>query len=482
MRCLALAQGWRERGGAAIVVTTAGAPELEQRLRAEELDVAHLVAQPGSAADAAEVIASARDLGARWIVVDGYHFDAEYQHALKAAGLRLLFVDDYGHAAHYDADIVLNQNIYAHEGLYAERAPHTRLLLGTRYALLRREFLAWRGWKRLVPEVARKVLVTLGGADRANVTFEVMAALKCCDAAGMEAVVVVGASNPHYQELEAAAEQSPAVIRLVRNVGNMPELMAWADVAISAGGSSCWELAFMRLPIVILVLAENQRMVADGLGAAGAAINLGWHEQVGYHDIAQALSELFQSPAARVAMAERAGVLIDGAGVSRVLDSIGEEMLTLRRARADDCAIVWEWANDATVRVASFSSAPIPWEQHARWFDAKITDPACAFYIALDREGTPIGQVRYDIGEDEAIVSISIDQQFRRRGLGSTMIRLASQELFADSRASLIHAYIKDTNAPSYRIFEKAGFQCIEKTTVSGHPAFHFVLRRGEPR
>jgi UDP-2,4-diacetamido-2,4,6-trideoxy-beta-L-altropyranose hydrolase len=482
MRCLALGQGWRDRGGEVFIIQAPGAAELEQRLRSEQLHLVVLEARPGTAEDAAETAALARGVGARWVVVDGYHFDADYQRAIKVAGQRLLFIDDYGHAARYDADLVLNQNVYAHEVLYPHRANTTRLLLDTRYALLRREFLAWREWRRDIPRTARKVLVTLGGADPANVTLKVVDALKQIDVSGMEAIVVVGASNPHYQKLEAAAHDSRMAIRLVRNVTNMPELMAWADLAISAGGSSNWELALLGVPTIIVALAENQRMIAERLGALGAAVYLGWHADVPKDMIGTALSEFMHQPTARQHLSQQARAIVDGAGVARVLSHLEGDDISLRRAQTGDCAIVWEWANDPTVRAVSFSSEPIPWEAHVRWFEAKIADPACVFYIALDGNGTPIGQVRYDIREDEAIVSISIDQQFRRRGLGSTMIRLASQELFADSSASLIHAYIKEANAPSYRIFEKAGFQCIEKTTVSGHPALHFVLRRGEPR
>ncbi len=54
---------------------------------------------------------------------------------MKACGV--LAVDDYGHAGHYTADLVLNQNLHAREELYQDREAHTRLLLGNRFALLR---------------------------------------------------------------------------------------------------------------------------------------------------------------------------------------------------------------------------------------------------------------------------------------------------------------------------------------------------------
>jgi spore coat polysaccharide biosynthesis predicted glycosyltransferase SpsG len=167
---------------------------------------------------------------------------------------------------------VLNQNLSAREELYASRAPHTRLLLGTKFALLRREFLNYRGWQRQIPEIARKVLVTLGGADPDNVTGKVIEALAPLD---LEVKVVVGGSNPHLPELQEAVERmksQPANIELVVNPADMPGLMAWADLAVAAGGSTFWELAFFGIPSILFTLAENQKDSIQKIRKAEVAI------------------------------------------------------------------------------------------------------------------------------------------------------------------------------------------------------------------
>ncbi len=229
----------------------------------------------GQSEDAQQVIeiAQAQDTG--YVTIDGYHFGAEYQKWLKAAGLRLLVLDDNGHADHYYADVVLNQNIHASDALYPNREPYTQLLLGTRYALLRREFWRWRDWQREIPDVARKVLVTMGGSDPDNVTLKILHALEQVELNGLEVTVVVGGNNPHYDALQAAAQRSQHAVRLEHNVTDMPALMAWADVAVSAGGSTCWELAFLGLPSVVVVLADNQRAIVHGLATVHYAVYLG---------------------------------------------------------------------------------------------------------------------------------------------------------------------------------------------------------------
>ena len=318
MRCLALAQAWLQTDGRVTFLMCPTATILETRLKAEGIQVAHVFVPLGSCEDAEQTVAQAKALDARWVVVDGYQFDADYQRVIKSAGLRLLFIDDYGHATHYWADLVLNQNVYAHEGLYTNREPYTQLLLGTRYALLRKEFWSWQGWQRKIPPVARKVLVTLGGGDPDNVTLKVILALQQVEVEELEVVVVVGGSNPHYEELLATVQISGVSIALLRNVTNMPELMAWADVAIAGGGSTCWELAFMGLPSLLLILAGNQRGIVEKLDHMGVATNLGWCENIAISGIGRELERLISRADKRIKIMQLGQSLVDSCGPERV--------------------------------------------------------------------------------------------------------------------------------------------------------------------
>jgi spore coat polysaccharide biosynthesis predicted glycosyltransferase SpsG len=110
---------------------------MEGRLMAERLQIHRLPVEAGSDADARATAGLARDIGADWAVVDGYHFTGHYQRLLKDTAMRILAIDDNGLAEHYWADIVLNQNLHAREALYPSREPNVRMLLGPRYALLR---------------------------------------------------------------------------------------------------------------------------------------------------------------------------------------------------------------------------------------------------------------------------------------------------------------------------------------------------------
>lgn len=322
MRCLALAQAWQDEGKQAIFAMATEVPALEYRLRSENIEIEHFSVRLGSVEDATATIRLAQQIETKWVVLDGYHFDAEYQRILKNSELKLLYIDDCRYAKHYYADIILNQNICADESLYLNREPYTQLLLGTCYALLRREFLQWRGWQRETPSVARNVLVTLGGSDPDNVTLKVIQALQQVDVEKLEVIVVVGGSNPHNEPLQAAIRESPFPISLKRNITNMPELMAWADVAISAGGSTNWELAFMGLPSILLIIADNQREIVEKLSQISAVLSLGWHKDVNFQKIEREIFNLLSKTALRVEMTQLVRELVDGRGCLRVLSKL----------------------------------------------------------------------------------------------------------------------------------------------------------------
>lgn len=322
MRCLALAQGWQDSGDGGIFVMGTQAPALEARLGAEGMEVVHMEAQAGSEEDAIRTAALARQVSAPWVVVDGYHFGARYQEILKERGLRVLFIDDHAHAEHYYADLVLNQNIHAREPLYTKRESYTQLLLGTRYVLLRREFLRWREWKRHVPHLARKVLVTMGGADPNCVTLKAIQALRQVQLPGLEVTVVIGPANEHCERQRQEVNSTAASFHFLQSVTTMSDLMAWADAAIAAAGSTSWELAFMGVPALLLVLAQNQALAAQECAARNLFRYLATGSSSTPDQLVAEINELLKNQAQRQKLSDDSRLLVDGLGAARVVRSL----------------------------------------------------------------------------------------------------------------------------------------------------------------
>lgn len=472
MRCLSLAAGWQASGGDAVLAIARSSPSLRARAALANVRTIDLDVIPGSVDDAIQTVEQAGLNQAAWIVADGYQFNGTYQQAVKSGGHRLLLVDDYGHARHYCADFVLNQNLSAREELYTHREPGTSLLLGTRYVLLSPKFLKYRQWRRHNPARARKVLVTLGGSDPGNATAKVIDALQ---GAEVEARFVVGGSNPHLNELSSAVRPPSSV---VCDTPDMPELMAWADIAIAAAGSTSWELAFMGLPSLVLVLAENQFEVASAVDREGLGVNLGAPTEVGVvKKITAALSSSLTDQGTREAMSRRGRMLVDGEGVSRVVRHLRGPSISLRPATHDDSRRLWEWANDPTTRSNSFTGDPILWTTHEKWFVDKLRSPVTAIFIGLATDGAPFGQIRFDWNaHGDADIAVVVAPGARGGRLGAALIQAGVEKMLLNPDVRLMNAYVKRDNLASVRAFERAGFRLLGGTSVLGQEAWHLVL------
>ena len=323
MRCIALGQAWRSRGGQLIFLSHCESSRLRQRILDEAFTFIPIEKPYPHSSDLNCVLEKLSDIGNRgsnniWLLLDGYHFDPAYQRCIKEAGYRLMIIDDTAHLNHYYGDVLLNQNLNAAQLTYSCE-PYTRLLLGTHYGLLRSEFFSWIDFKREIPEVAHKLLITLGGADPSNQTLMIIRAMQHLKLERLEVVVLIGPANPHMQVLQSAINQSKFPIQLILNPDNMPELMAWADLAISASGSTVLEMLFMGLPALVIIMAENQVAVAEALADAGVAVNLGWYHDLSTTKIARKMTELVKAAHLRSKMSQRGRNLVDGKGVERIL-------------------------------------------------------------------------------------------------------------------------------------------------------------------
>lgn len=304
MRCQALAQAWQDAGGEAQFATSGGVP-------------------PGSPEDAAETIQLAQEANAAWIVVDGYHFGSAYRELLRRASPPLLFLDDCGDAEYDPTDWILNQNLHASESLYPGCDP-AHLMLGPRYILLRREFRCRADRSREVQPAGRRILVTFGGSDPQRMTVRAIEALKMLRLPDLEARVVIGPAHADPDVARIAARDLAFPVRIECNPANLPDLMAWADIAISAAGSTCWELAFLGVPQIVMAVAPNQYPIADTLARCGLAESLGEARAVTTSHLAASVETLLMDRKRRGEFSRRGQQTVDGMGAARVASRLLE--------------------------------------------------------------------------------------------------------------------------------------------------------------
>jgi len=320
MRMLALAQGWQDVGGRAVFLFAQANEAMSQRLEKELCAVTVLHEIPGSKGDAEATTRFLRTHPAAWVAVDGYNFDQAYLMTLTESKVPVLVMTDYPHAEKFPVAALLNQNPPVRTDEYAARAPGTSLLLGLQYVLLRREFRAWSQRRPLRSGRVSRLLVTMGGADPDNVTERVVSALKGVLPANIQVTIVVGAQNVHGAKVKRAAHEAGLNFQYLERVEDMPALLSECDLAVCAAGATCWELAFMGVPMLAVILAQNQEPLAAAVERLGCGVNLGWHHQLDATKAAQMTAGLVKDSARLAAMARCGQALVDGGGTERVVN------------------------------------------------------------------------------------------------------------------------------------------------------------------
>ncbi len=455
MRMIALGQAWQDIGGTVQFVGETAA--LNDRLTDEGFAVIPVPAVHPDKSDLETLLAHTKPND--WIAIDGYHFDTDYQKAVRQAGRRTLVMDDICDRGEYHADILLNQNGDAEEYAY-DINPDATLLLGTKYVLLRKEFLDHSTDNRNIPAKANNILVTLGGADPSNMTARILEALAYLGDNELHIRIVAGAANPHFSELQKRCLELPGSHELLSNISDMPPIMNWAHLAISGAGSTCWELCFLKIPLVAIVIANNQQGIGQTLKSQGVAPVLDTDTTV--EDIATMLKDLIHNNSQREIMIAKGRQLVDGQGAARVANTLYCTDIHLRPALEKDCTTLLDWRNNPAVRTRSFSSDIIGLDEHTRWFLNKLSSDDCLLFIAEDGSGFPVGQIRFDRNGDEALVSISVIPSTYGKGIGTVMTKQGCSALANQWPGIKVLAQVKPDNPASAAMFKKAGFSKTE--------------------
>jgi spore coat polysaccharide biosynthesis predicted glycosyltransferase SpsG len=251
------------------------------------------------------------------IVVDSYRVDGAWltrlRQAVSAAGGVLAVIDDLADRS-FEADLVLNQNVGTEHLPYPGAGT---VLSGPAYALLRQEFPRSReaalAALEELPDVPRRVLVLFGGTDATGMApIAAVAAARAFP--GAEVRVVAPPST-------GALEPSTAITRL-DHVERIHEEMLGADLVVSAGGTTLWELCCLARPTAVVAVAENQVPTYDAMVALGAVLPAGRAPVRDAAILADRLRQLVDPPGALRAVAAAAAALTDGHGCDRTADAL----------------------------------------------------------------------------------------------------------------------------------------------------------------
>jgi len=489
MRCLTLAEVLRDAGASCAFVIRNHPGHLADRIAARGFEVMLLdppVGQGGTAPPVhaawagvpwqqdAEETRAAMGSNVDWLVIDHYAFDARWQRAVAEPGTRIMVIDDLADRPH-EADLLLDQNLGREVGDYDGLVPERcQRLIGPRYALLRPEFSAGRAASLAgrLDRPLRHILISMGGTDAIDATSSVLGALRGAELPDdTRLTVVMGRDAPALARVQSLAAEMSWPTEVVIDVADMAGLMAEADLAIGAGGSTTWERCCMGLPSIAVETADNQKESVRALVTHLVSPDVGPLQSDEFlARLRMAIEMHFYGGGNLDQRIATAASHCEGKGALQVCERLAltvksrnephdEAVLKVRSASFSDMHDVWLWRNFGVTLLHYRSKVAPSLASHAVWFRAALDD-SNRWMAIVEVDKTPAAHVRFDLVDDsagQAEVSIYLNPAFRGRGLGCHVLRAAIAEARNHDLTSFF-AEAHTVNGASRRIFADAGF------------------------
>lgn len=261
-----------------------------------------------------------------WLVVDHYQLDLTWESAMRKQFRHIMVIDDLANRKH-NCDILLDQNDYLQDKTrYEALIPRNcASFLGPGYALFRREFIQAK--ERLGSREIGKVkciLLSFGGTDPAGMTWKFLqwwSQVKFAPKREIRLTVVIGQHCVNREKIEQYCHDNENVTLHIQTT-KMAQLLFEADIAIGAGGVSLWERCYLGVPSITLVVAENQKEIAEKAAADGLTLLAGTAQQDNLECLEGLLLQLLEDGALRLQMKEKMQALYPENGKHGVIEIV----------------------------------------------------------------------------------------------------------------------------------------------------------------
>ncbi len=442
------------------------AGDIQSPLARQLVEEAQLTVVPASG----DLGVLAAEHGASIVHVDDYKVGNEALEQVRAAGALLSSMED-GSYGRRDADLVVDSTIGA-EFTERGRAPRGRVLRGIVYAPMRPQVLAARHKREhdFAPSPVPRALIVMGGTDATGAAATI--ASLCADLSRNIELTVI-APKRHW---EAVAEAAGPSVQLLEPTPAFLEIASTMDFVVSASGTSAWELACIGVPTLLVAVVDNQKAGYAAALDAGIARGLGTIDEIRAHRAVAAthLDSYLAALAAGTVSTREAMAKVDGRGAERIVEAWAEAFderlaatvkgeagagpaLRVRDASMDDCLPLLRWRNDPATRAVSRTTEAVGLDAHAPWLERTLAREDRELFIAHTSNG-PVGMVRFDADGSAWEVSINLAPETRGRGLARKVLSEAESLFFRRHPGSSVLAYVRADNAPSMRLFDRAGY------------------------
>jgi len=391
-----------------------------------------------------------------FVVLDGYHFDTEFQKKIKDAGSKLICIDDL-HDKEFVADLIINHSpgITPHD---YKTLPYSQFALGLNYVLLRPVFLKQAKKKRIINKLDT-LLICFGGSDYKNLTYSTLkTSMEFSEF--KKIIVVTGAAFQFTEDIIKLTNYDKRIVyRQMLNEEQMLNTMLSADVAIVPSSGILLEALAAGSIVISGKYVDNQILLYKEIKSINGFFDA---DDFSQQKIQNAIHNVFKSNKTPLkVITGNSSVLLN----KFFIELLSEDNIFLRKVNPLDLTITFKWANNSEIRRYSFQKKQISLQEHTRWFLDKIADGNCYFFIA-EYNNKPIGSIRFDIVKEEAVISYLLDSKFQGKGLGKVLLIKGIKQLLLQPEIqpiSLLSGSVMKTNIASIKSFQKLGFLQLDK-------------------
>ena len=254
----------------------------------------------------------------------------------------------------------------------------------------------------------------------------------------------------------------------------MASMFQRTDLAITAAGSTCYELCHAGVPMIAIPIVNNQIEVANCLVRRGAA------ETVEQSDLRNGeaqnvISRIIRNPKCRESLSLAARKLVDGQGAARLARRLCSHLYRFRKAEKQDVAMLMDWHNDSEIRATRFGATAVQSKQLQDWLLEQLSGEQHVNWIIENTTGRPIGQILLESTDsNRTVIGINLVPSMRGKGIGTSLIEAACRLATRLLGNTEFVAYIKPIDFASQTAFRKAGFKTAATTTINGQVALEF--------
>lgn len=471
MRCLAIAQSWRDMGGEVLLLTESLPAAIDETIQSTGIAFQTIVEK---SSDAVVQLAYERQVVDQHVqgrphglILDGYRFSENDIQSWAGPHRSILLMND-GQWSEAQTERLPVDWVWgplfsdAKNPLHRATQPHLR---GLSFALIRREFIAAREQRRVERHTSEnrqplRCLVSLGGTVPERAWRQLLRGFASNLNEHISLDLVLGGSSELATEIQLWLQQQPGHHRCHVWPRDWVALMTQADCAVSAAGGTLLELAAVGVPTLAGAIADNQRLGGLELSHRGLIDYLGDLPVEDERTLIAKIRRLWQDAAWRDQLAATGTQTIDGKGADRVAAWMRWGRFGLRPATPADSFLLWQLRNETDVRANAFNTAEVPRADHEGWLANKLSDPQCRLWVAETSLGEWLGQARWDIDLDQklAVFSFAIVPAARGWGLASRLIQKSIDQLRVEFSNLTLHAQVKPHNRASQSAFLRVGF------------------------